>query len=123
GSSGTVVPGKRPQTIVPRARIAGGFLFQPTAEVIHEPRVAPGVTGRIDRLLTPLDQALRIRETAFLLDVPGRGQQEHFGRDVHHAQLSALDFGRVVPEAGGLDLDQIADDEPAKVRERAALEA
>src|SRR3954447_20943669 len=121
-SVGRVVPRQRVQARVAGPWIARGLLLQSPTEVKREPRVAPRVARRIDRLFTPLHETLRVREAAFLFSVTRGGQKEDFGLDVFGAQLAALDLRRVVPEAGRLDLDEVAHDEPIEVGQGAALE-
>ncbi len=83
---------------------------------------APAIARRLHRFLAPLQQALSVRERAFLFGVAGGGKEEDFRADFLGAQLAALDFGRVIPERGRLDLDHVAHDEPFQFRERLALE-
>ena len=98
------------------------FLFQPGPEVVHEPGLAARIPRRIDRLLVPLEQALRVREASVLLGVAGRRQQEYLGADLLGPQLAALDFRRVVPEGGRLHFDHVADDQPFELGQRLALQ-
>src|SRR5207253_8607900 len=91
------------------------------AEVVVEPELGPAVIPGVDRLEVPLEQALGVRERAVLLDVSRRREQEHLGSDLIGLELTGLDLGAVVPEGGGLDLDEVANDEPVELREREAL--
>ena len=45
-------------------------------------QLAAAVAGRIDRLLVPLQQALRVGERPVLLGVAGGGKEEDLGADV-----------------------------------------
>jgi hypothetical protein len=66
--------------------------------VVHEPQLRAAVAARLDGLLAPLQQALRVGEGALLLDVGRRGQEEDLGGDVGRRDLAGLDLGRVAPE-------------------------
>ena len=49
----------------------------------------------IDRFLAPLQQALCVRERAFLFRVTGRRKKENFRLDLFRLQFAALDLGRL----------------------------
>ena len=85
--------------------------------MVVEPEVGPTVGLRIDGLVVPLDEALRVGERAVLLDVRGRREEEDLRRDLFRLQLAAFDLWRVVPERSALDLDEVADDEPFELRQ------
>ena len=89
---------------------------------MDEPRLAAAIARRRDRFFAPLEQALRVGERPLLFDVRGGGEQEHLRGDVLGLHLAALDLGRRVPERRGLDLHQIAHDEPLEPGERLPLE-
>src|SRR5690349_192072 len=59
-----VVPSKGIEPSVPRPRIPARSFLQTAAQVIHEPGLAAGVAGRIDRLLVKLVESLRVCEAA-----------------------------------------------------------
>jgi hypothetical protein len=71
----------------------------------------------------PLQQSLRVRERAVLLDVSRRREEEDLRRDLLGLQLPRLDLGAVVPERRRLDLDEVADDEPVELGQAAPLRA
>ena len=93
------------------------LLLDHPAEVEVEPEIRAAIVLRLRRLVVPLQQALRIRERAVLLGVRSSGQEEDLGRDLLGLELARLDLRAVVPERRGLDLDQIAHDEPVELRE------
>ena len=90
--------------------------------MVDEPGFAPRVTRRIDGLVAPLQQALRVREAAVLLGVRGGGEEEHLGRNLVGSELAALHLGRIQPEGRRLGFDHVAHDQPLEVGERAPLE-
>ena len=90
--------------------------------MVDEPGFAARVAGRIDGLVAPLQQALRVREAAVLLGVSGRGEEEDLGGDRSGPELAALDFRRIQPERRRLGLDHVTHDQPLEVGERAAFE-
>ena len=102
--------------------VAGGASLEAPTEVVDEPGFAPRVARRIDRLVAPLQQALRVREAAFLLGMRGGGEEEHLGGDRIGLELAALHLWRVQPERRRLSFDHVAHDEPLEVGERAPLE-
>src|SRR5438093_1373561 len=59
---------------IPRARVQR---LRAQAEVVHEVQLAPAVAGRLDGLVVPLQEALRVRVRAVLLGVRGAGEEEH----------------------------------------------
>src|SRR5207248_544509 len=75
-------------------------------EVVVEPEVRAAVVLRLDGLEVPLEEPLRVRERAVLLDVRRGRQEEDLGRDLLGLQLARLDLGAVVPEGRRLDLDE-----------------
>ena len=85
-------------------------------------QLAARVAGRLDRLLAPLQQALRVGERPVFLDVRRGGKEEDLGLDVFGAQLARRDLRRVEPERRRLDLHHVAHDQPLQFRERAPLE-
>ena len=78
--------------------------------------------GGLTAFLAPLQQALRVGERPFLLDVRGGGHQENLRGDVLGLHLAALDLGRRIPERRALDLHEVAHDEPLHPRQRLPLE-
>jgi hypothetical protein len=48
---------------------------------VHEPRVAARIARRIDALLAPLDETLRVGERALFLEMRGGGDEEDLGLD------------------------------------------
>ena len=78
---GGVVPRQRVQPSMAKTWLASGARLEPAAEMVDEPGFAARVPGRIDRLVAPLQQTLRVREAAFLLGVSGRGEEEDLGGD------------------------------------------
>ena len=56
------------------------LLADHAAEVVVEPELGAAVVLRLDRLEVPLEQPLRVRERAVLLDVRGGRQEEDLGR-------------------------------------------
>ena len=93
-------------------------LAEHAAEVVVEPELGAAVVLRLDGLEVPLQQPLRIRERAVLLDVRRRRHEEDLCPDLAGLQLARLDLRAVVPERRRLDLDEVADDEPVELRER-----
>ena len=71
----------------------------------------------------PLEQALGVGERAFFLDVRGGGHQENLRGNVLGLHLAALDLRGGVPEAGALDLHEVADDQPLRAGEGLTLQA
>src|SRR5207248_8074647 len=56
-------------------------------EVVVEPEVGAAVVLRLDRLEVPLEEPLRVRERAVLLDVRRSRQEEDLGRDLLRPEL------------------------------------
>ena len=110
----------RPVAVAVGVRVA---LLHPQRQVVHEPQLRARVAGRLEGLVTPLQQALGVGERALLLDVRGGRHQEDLGGDVLGAQLARLDLRRSPPELGRLDGRQIAHHQPAQSRESPALQA
>ena len=71
-----VVPGELEQRLVPRVGRAGVQLLEPLAEVVDEPGVGAAVAGRVEGLVVPLEQPLRVGEAAVLLRRGGRRDEE-----------------------------------------------
>ena len=102
-----IVPGQVQQRLVFRLRRAFVQLLQPLTEVIQEPHVRAAVVRRINRLVVPLDQALRVRERAFFLRATRRGgNKENFRRQ----SCSGGRGGRVVlPEHCAFRLEPVGE--------------
>jgi hypothetical protein len=110
-----VVPGQveeRPVFLVLRLL---ELLAELQPEVVVEPELRAAVGLRLDGLVVPLQQPLRVRERAVLLDVCRRRHEEDLGRDLLGLQLPRLDLRAVVPEGRGLDLDEVAHHEPVEL--------
>ena len=103
---------------VPGLGRLGETLADPQPEVVGEPQVGAPVAGGLDGLRVPLQETLRVREGAVLLDVRGRREEEDLGAALLGPELARLDLGAVGPERGRLDLVEVADDEPVELRER-----
>ena len=93
----------------------GQLLPDPPAQVVHEPEVAAGISGGLDRGVMPLQHALGVGEAARLLGVRRGGQEEHLGLDVLRAHLLGLDLRSVLPERRALDHDQVPHHQPVQV--------
>jgi hypothetical protein len=50
--------------------------------VEREPKLAPAIARRLDRLVVPLQQPLRVRKGAVLLGVGRARKEENLGRNV-----------------------------------------
>ena len=73
--------------------------------------------GRVERLVAPLQEPLGVREVALLLDVRGGRHQEDLGlRCPPCAARPTRTSGESLPEARGLDLGEVAHDEPLELR-------
>jgi hypothetical protein len=92
-------------------------------QVVHEPQLGARVAGRVERLVVPLQQPLRVGEMPVLLDVRGGRHQEDLGLDVLRPQLAGADLRAVAPERRRLELGEVAHHQPLQVRERAPLQA
>jgi hypothetical protein len=114
-----------PREVEDRAVPRGGRLLEPRAdllaEVVVEPELGPAVLLGLDRLEVPLQEPLRVGERALFLDVARGRQEEDLGADLLRSQLTGLDLGAVVPERRGLDLDEVAHDEPVELGEPESL--
>ena len=75
---GRVIPGEGSQAVISRARIVLRFALKPSAQVVHEPRLASRITRGVDSFLTVLQQALRVGESPFLLRRACRRKEENF---------------------------------------------
>src|SRR5438309_5478159 len=113
-----VVPSERAQWRVDRIRILRRKLLQARAEVVDEVRLAASVALRLDCLLVPLQQTLCVGEGAVFLYVRCGSEEEHLGANVLRTELSAFYFGRVIPEARRLRLEQVAYHQPLQLAER-----
>ena len=89
---------------------------------MNEPCVGPTIPGRINGLLAPLQESLRIGECAFFFSMACRREKENFGLDVLGLQLAAVDLGRFAPEIRRFDFDHVANDQPFQFRQRLSLE-
>ena len=116
-----VVPGQVQQRTIALVGGAGQSLSDPVAQLDEELQFALAVAGRLDGLVPPLHQPLRLGERTCLLDVGGRGEEEHLGRDVLGSQITGGDFGAVFPPGGRLDHVEVADHQPLQVRHTHAL--
>src|SRR5207244_10426460 len=99
-SARRVVPGEIEQRPIARRLRIRELLADDAAEVVVEPEVGAAVLLRLHRLVVPLQQPLRVRERAVLLEVRRRRQEEDLRRDLLRLQLARLDLGTVVPERG-----------------------
>src|SRR5437667_9636281 len=97
-----IVPRQRIQTCIALPRIIRGLFFDPLAEVIHEPRVAARISGRVDRFFPILQQPLRVREGTFFLGSARSREEKDFGRDAFWRKLSSFNLGRIQPEGSSL---------------------
>ncbi len=118
---GRVVPDEVEQRLVHLVGGARQLPPDPLPELVVEVQVAARVARRVDGLVPPLQHPLGLREGAGLLDVRGRGQEEHLGADVGRSQLAGLDLGPVLPEGGGLDHLQVPHHQPVQVGHAQAL--
>ena len=118
-----VVPREIEDRAVTRIRRIGQLLPDPLAEVIDPVQLGAGISGRLDRLVMPLQQPLGVRERPVLLGVRGGRKEEHLGVDVLGPRLLRLVLGRVLPEQRGLVGIEVADDEPIELAKRPADEA
>ena len=76
---GGVVPGKRSQAVIARARIVLRLALSAAVPKWYMNHVSLRASpGRIDSFLAVLQQALRVGEGAFLLRGSRRGKQENF---------------------------------------------
>ena len=100
----------------------GELLPDLPAEVVHEPQLRAAVALGLDGLVAPLQEPLGVGERTLLLDVGGCGQEEDLCAYVLGLQFPGLYLRPVVPERGGLRLDEVAQDEPVEVGEGEALE-
>jgi hypothetical protein len=94
-----VVPGEvadRPVALALRARVVR---LDALAEVMGEVELGAGVAGRVERLVTPLQEPLRVREVALLLHVRGGRHEEDLRADVLRPNLARADLRRLPPEA------------------------
>src|SRR5207248_7744795 len=122
GAPGRVAPHETPDGLValfPRARVK---LLEAQAEVVGEIEIAAAVAGRLDRLVMPLQEPLRVGEGAVLLDVGRGGEEEDLGLDVPWRHLARLDLRSRAPEFSGLRDLEIADHEPVELLQPLALE-
>src|SRR6476469_9143793 len=87
---GGVVPGKRSQAVIPRARIVLRLALQASAQVVHEPRRASRITRGIDSFLPVLQQALCVGEGSFFFRGARRRKQENFSSNSFGCKLAAL---------------------------------
>ena len=55
--------------------------------------------------------------------IVGGGEEEDLGLDVLGLDLAALHLGRLVPEGGGLGLEDVLDHQPLELAQRLALQA
>ena len=81
-------------------------------ELMHEPRFRARIPRRLDRFLSPLQHALRLRKRARLFRMTRGGKKKNLGFDFLGFQFAALDLGRIAPERGRFDLNHFAHDEP-----------
>ncbi len=68
--------------------------FQALAEVVDEPGIGPAIAGRIDGLVVPLQEPLRVGEAAFFFRGGGGGNEEDFGFDLGRGRAGRI----VLPE-------------------------
>jgi hypothetical protein len=71
----------------------------------------------------PLQQALRVGETAVFLDMSGSGQKKDFRWNLLRPELAALHLGRVIPEGRGLKLDHVTHHQPFQFGQSLALQS
>src|SRR5581483_8890623 len=74
------------------------LLADRAAEVVVEPELRAAVLLRLGRAEVPLQETLRVREGAVLLEVRAGRQEEDLGADLLRRQFARLDLGAVVPE-------------------------
>ena len=103
GSVEVVVPGQREQRLVSGVGRAGVQLLQPLAEVVDEPGVGAAVVGRVEGLVVPLQQPLRVGQGAVFLRGGRRGDEEDLGLDVGRRRAVRV----VLPEDGALRLEPV----------------
>src|SRR5918997_1274163 len=111
-----IVPGHRFYERV--ARLLGVLveLLEPAPEVEDKPGVAPGIFGRLDGLVVPLQHALGLGKGAVLLGDQGAGHEEDLGGALLRVHPVHLPRGR------RLDLIGVQDNEPVEVSDAVAGE-
>src|SRR5262249_60842828 len=62
-----VIPSQVEQALITRRSRTGLKFFEPFTQVVDEPRAGAAVFGRVNRLVVPLNQSLRVGETAVFL--------------------------------------------------------
>src|SRR5436305_10551002 len=109
-----IIPQQRLQATISRFLTIGIQLFQTLAEVIDKPEVRASITGRINSLVAPLQEALRVRERPLFFGLGSSGHEENLRFDL--ARIDRLGFRSVswllVPERCRLYLVQIKYDHP-----------
>jgi hypothetical protein len=80
--------------------------------VIEEVQVAAARARRLDCLVMPLEQTLRLREGPVLLRVRRSRHEEDLGGDIFGAHLAGGDLRSVPPECRRLDEREVLDDHP-----------
>src|SRR5437762_10533516 len=85
-------------------------------------QVAAAIAGRLDGLMMPLQEPLRVCEAAVLLCMCSCREEEYFSRDFLCPDLAALDLRCLAPELRGLGHRKIAHHQPVKLSQSLVFE-
>jgi hydrogenase nickel incorporation protein HypB len=113
-----VVPRQMSEGLVARPDGSRIKVLQPLAEVVDKPGIGAAIVGRIERLVMPLEQPLRVGQRAFLLGYGRRGDEKHFGLDVRGRRAGWI----ALPEVRALRQQPVEDDKPFKIAQTRAVQ-
>ena len=119
---GRIIPGEIENGPVFRLGGARVQFLQPLAQMKDEMEFAARIAGRIDRFVVPLQQALRIGETAVFFRVRGGRKEEDFGRDIFGATSPRSCSGETFQNSAVSIIGQIAHHAPFQVAQTLTLQ-